>query len=134
MRVLTETAMGRSAEKNGVEKVGQRVGFAKKARSLSFGDDRARGTAQIEIHFVVAEVRKRLRGPDKVGRAAREKLRYRADAGIVFRNQIAKLTIRELGERRRRHERHPVGVRAAEASRMNGAENKTREPFHGGNG
>ena len=48
---------------------------SQKSRPLPLGNDGTGGTAQVEVHFIVAHVKQRLHGPDKVLRAARQKLR-----------------------------------------------------------
>ena len=117
-----------------VEKADHGLGLAQKARTLALGDDCARGTAEVEVHLVVAHIGKPSRHPEEIGRAARQKLRNRMNARIGLGRELAHLAVRELRQGRGRHERNEPVVRAREVAAENLPEDEAREALHGGDG
>ena len=114
-RRLAEAGLDRDRQraggKYGIKKLPQQLRLCEQARAFFLRRDRVRRAAEVEVHLVVAHIRKPSRHPEEILGAVPHELRHDVDARIVRRLDLAQLARGKGTVRRRRKKGSIVAVR-----------------------
>ena len=109
------------------------VQVAQEARSFTLGNNRTRGTAQVEVDLAVTHVGEHLCRPHKLIRILRHQLRHYVEPLVVGRIDLLKrLAAKAVSHPRRRQKRRVITIERAKALRIHATEHMPGNPLHGG--
>ena len=107
------------------------IQVAQKARTLSFGDNRTRGAAKVEVDLAVAHIGKHLCRPHKLVRILGHQLGHHVKSLVISRVDLFKrLAAKAIAHPRRRQKRRVITIERAEALRMHATEHMPGNALH----